>query len=542
MSIERVPLVTSVEPDFFSNGRTEAGPSTKNVLYSKYADGRLYATQRPAIKVTSDPEDAGESRVLGRGIFYWDEVADYYFVRGDEVYKSDYSNFIGNISGAGRNKVYFATVGTKLVIIDPEENNGYYIDSSLPTTIVSIASGNFPGNIAGEQLVGGAVSVDGFLFLMTASGLIYNSALNAPQTWNLDFIGADIDSDNGIALHKHHNHVCAIGTDSIEFFYNAGNPSGSPLQRRQDIFHLEGAIDYNSVCQSGDLIYYLGRSTTGTIGLHVLEGFKTNRVSTDTIDRFIGDTYTGLSDTNVPMRFWLSSASFGEHMLVFMTSVQDNSTGIANWFPIQTTVFDSSTGLWSIFESILTTISPNSATPNFSIADVASPESVASNKGSMILLTGNICSVDLSGVASDYTGNTDEYIAKGAGDGAYSDDPYFIDGYIVSAPDNPADNNIELSITMPELDFDLLPNKNCHRMSIVGNTLQPASNLTSIDVSWSDNRYKVFSTARQLDTGFRRSLTRLGNFKRRAFRLDYTGADLLRIESLELDLRASRYA
>ena len=79
-------------------------------------------------------------------------------------------------------------------------------------------------------------------------------------------------------------------------------------------------------------------------------------------------------------------------------------------------------------------------------------------------------------------------------------------------------------------------------MNLVGDTLKLATNLTPIQISWSDDGYSTLSTPRDLATGLRRSLTRLGNFKRRAFNLSYSGTDKLQIEGIEIDTRESGYA
>lgn len=526
MTINRTPLVTSSDPEIYSNGIITAGSTSLNVLYTQYPGNKLYASQRPAVNVTTDPSEAGQSASLGRGITFWDLVGDFYFVRGDELYKGDYNNLIHDIGATARDKVYFAEVGTFLIIIDPESNRGWFIDESSPETVIEITATDFPPNQTPTlQLAGGAVSLDGYLFVMTTDGRIWNSNLNDPTAWTaIDFLTADVSPDGGVAIVKHHNHVCAIGTSSIEFFYDAGNPVGSPLQLRQDISFLTGAVEFNAISTTGENIIFLGREATGTIGLYRLESFKLRRVSNDSIDRFIGNTYTTQATNGNDLKFIVSSSWFGQHLLCFITSVAIDNIGTATYNPEYTLMYDAVNDLWGQFDTELSLID------QFGVVDATDATGATGIKGSLMFLSGAVASVDVSGTTSDYT-TSDEYFV----------DDYMVDGYMVSAPDDAA-NNICFNITTVEYDFDTITRKNQYRMSVVGTTIAPSGDLTPLEVSWTDDRYRSFSTARELDTGLRRSLTRGGNFRRRAYAIDYCGADQLRLEALELDTRASQYA
>ncbi len=539
MTINRMSLVSSLDPDVYSNGIITAGASAQNVLYTNYPGPKIYASQRPAIGITTEPSDDSQPDTQGRGITYWDAGQDFYFVREAILYKGDYTNSIATVGSAGnRDKVFFTEVGDYLVLIDPEENKGWTIHSSTPSTVVAISDLDFPPNQGPAlQLAGGAVSLDGYLFVLTTDGITWNSNLNDPTTWTaLDFIGSDIEADGGVYIAKHHNHVCVIGTGSIEYYYDAGNPVGSPLQLRQDISYLTGAVEYNAVSTTGEEIVFLGREASGTIGLYKVSSFKLSRISNDSIERYLGDTYASESLSSEAMKFIVTSSWIGQHLLCFLTAVSVNDTvGDPDYTPIYTLVFDSTNDLWVRFSSELDLI------PEFGVMGVTEPTGDTSRKGSIMFISGSIGSFDVSGIASDYR-SSDGYIVRDpVEDAAYSTDLYWAEGYIVSAPDS-GTNNICMNITTVETDFDKMTYKNCHRMSVAGTSIASAGDLTPIDVSWTDDRYRTFSTPRQLDTGLRRSLTRLGSFRRRAYSLDYCGADLLKLEFLEFDTRESQYA
>lgn len=512
MTITRTPLVSSVDPDSFANGVITSGSSTKNTLYTQYPGDKTYGEQRISIDVFTEPNEAAESRQSGRGIVFWPEVGSYYFVRDNELYKDDYNTLVGGVT-EGDHPIYFAVVGIQLAIIDPYSGNGYWIDSSAPTTLNPFADAQYPGTGGlGLKLAGGAVSLDGYLFVMDQNGVIYNCNLNRVDLWDgLDFISTDTSADGGIYLAKHHNHLCAIGENSTEFFFNAGNPVGSPLQLRQDVSFLIGGIDFASVTESGDNTFFIGRESNGTVGLFRLNRFEIGRVSTDSIDRYISHVYTSTSVNAKDMKVVLGSAWFGENLLCFLTAVE--ITPARYDLPIQTLAFDSTNKLWSIFDTGISIIDKFSviSTPDSTVSR-ATQTFPTGSEATIMFISGAIANVGITSVPQD----TDSV--------------------------NSQTTDIDMNITTLELDFDILTNKFQHRLAVVGTTTAGAADTTPIQVSWTDDRYRTFSTARNLDTGLRRSLTRGGLFKRRAYSLDYSGPDMIRLESLEFDIRNSGFA
>lgn len=521
MTIERMSLVSSIDPDSYKGGFIEAGAGTKNILYTRYPGEKIYASQRPSIEINTSPIDDDKELGKGRGLVYWNIVDDYYIVQNDTIYKGGFSNPIGTIS-AGIDKVFFVEVSEQLAIIDPANNEAWYVDSSLPLVVNKVTDANFPGNLPNKQLVGGGASLNGYLFVMTKDGFIYNSNLNVVQTWNaIDFISSDISADGGVFITRHHNNICVIGESSIEFFYDAGNPLGSPLQLRRDISYLEGAIEVNAVSNNGDEVIFLGRKSSGTIGLYRLSQFTVTHVSNDSIDRFIGDSYNSRTDDGFDIKFIVSTAWFGKHLLCFITSVK--ATG-ESYTPIYTLVYDVINELWTRFDTKLDEID------QFCVVDSTDSSGTSFIKGSLLFESGSVGSVILSGDVTDAISSIG-YIVDG-----YIDSNYFVRGRETIRKE------IDINITTIELDYQRMTYKQQHRMSIVGSTTASGIGSSDLEISWTDDRYKTFSKRRLMDTGLRRSLPRLGTFKRRAFSIDYSGRDQLRLEKLELYSRSSQYA
>lgn len=115
--------------------------------------------------------------------------------------------------------------------------------------IAKIIDADFPGNIsAPHNMVGGFAEMDGYIFVMTKSGRVCNSDLNSITSWTAsNFILASISTDSGIGLAKYRNQIMAMGNQSIEFFYNAGNPSGSPLNSSPQLASTVGVASTGSL-------------------------------------------------------------------------------------------------------------------------------------------------------------------------------------------------------------------------------------------------------------------------------------------------------
>ncbi len=490
MGIVRSSVVTTLDPEEYTEYTSTSfdnGAYSQNALYSKYNNGRVYATQRDSITVRNNTHN-----LVGRGIYYWG--SNEYSV----VYATVYSGTtpIASITGS-LNPVEFVLVGEYLVILEIGSNSAWYIHSTTPTTVTAIGTLPFSGNILG------GVQLDGYLFLLTDK-TIWNSAYGDPTTWGgLDFITSDRSDGSGIALKRHHDHIVLFGTNFIEFYYNAGNPTGTPLERRQDTFYNIGAIGTYTVSSLGDSIQFLGFSRNGNIGLYSLEQFAPRKISSGSVDALLSQSFAAITPT------FSCSVTLRDHDLYLLSfTVLTNALGYYRYFTLYTLAFDISTGTVSIFDTDASHIE------GFSAISVSRQGTYSQPR--MMFLTGDV--------------------------GWFDTKDSRVDQSYTTAPGTITDSAIVFKALFEEEDSSLLTNKFCHRMSVVGTTDSAGADASPIYVSWSDDHYKTFSSERQLTTGENWSLTRLGKYKRRAYMLRYTGSDTLRIEAVEADIRASQYA
>ena len=277
-----IPLTVNLHIEKFAGGNvTEYESGCTNIIFDQYADGRWYATQRPGVNQVEDAS-ATVSDARGRGCYYWDAVTDKYIVNNNKVYKGSYSGTSMTIS-AGTQRVFIESIGNYLVIIDQENDEGWYINSAAPTTINAIADVDFPSNLAR----GGAVLNDK-LYVLTTTGDIYESDVRDPTSWGaLNFRNSEIEPDAGVALDKHKEHIIVLGTRSLEFFQDTANPTGSTLTPRTDISYDIGTINEDAFWRAGDTFYFVGQDRSNALGVFALDNFGLVPISPDDMGTFL---------------------------------------------------------------------------------------------------------------------------------------------------------------------------------------------------------------------------------------------------------------
>lgn len=128
------------------------------------------------------------------------------------------------------------------------------------------------------------IYIDGYILLIkNGSSDMYNCTVDDPTNWsNVEFISAELNSDLSIRPIKAKNYVCMLGYRSIEYFYDAGNATGSPLSRNDSPYRAIGFV--TGLCVIGDSTYFVGQDTNQNLSVYMLNSFKVEKVSTDIVD------------------------------------------------------------------------------------------------------------------------------------------------------------------------------------------------------------------------------------------------------------------
>lgn len=506
MAQVEIPAVVNLSVKEFSGGTiTKSAGMMTNTAVVRRSTGqgeKIYVTQRPGITVFSDAS-ATTSDVRGRGAHYWSVTSASYFINDDTIYKNDYGTTVGSIS-SGTEKCTFVELGGKLVVLDAENNEAWTITDA--DVLAQITDADFPSTLAF-----GGVQLDGYLFVMDETGIIWNSDLDDPTSWNaLNFIDAERENDTGIFLAKMQDHIVAFGTETVEFFYNAGNSIGSPLNRRSDISHNIGCISGESVWQDQDSVYFVGIDSRGQLGVYLLDNFKIQKVSMSDLDSFLSTARFVNDVKSIGSGF----SAFGSRYYM-LTLFYDNLS--SNKEATVTLVFEESSTMWHKWDSDLSTLSNTTGIP---LIDWTSRSGTSDRYGEGILINGDLITFN----------NTPSY-----GDAA-SELTYVVDGYVeadyitdVAA----ADNNIVMKVRVGEINLNTNNNKFMRNLEIVGPQTYASRN---ISIRWSDGDTETYGSDRTLDLSGRRKLSALGMFNRRHIELEYSDSEPIYVEGFEFEV------
>ena len=290
-------------------------------------DPRVFCRKRPG--VISLYAETAFARKFGK-ILFWVGLSDRYTGTNYWVYSTisgsnaivKYSNSdgapatMGSIATSSINGSWFSMLsetdvsGTK-TILAATANGGYaYYGENTPSSLTAISDAQYPAN-DGQTTCGKFVPLDGYVFIMTQTGRVYNSDINSVTAWTSgNFITAGDYPDIGRGLARYGTTIAAFGTKSIEFFRNSGNPTGSPLQRIQEYAVSGiGAIHAQSILQFDDNVYWLAEDSNLRISLYKFVNFKPVKLSTLPVERKFPSSSTGgwsvgIETTIFPMNVW----------------------------------------------------------------------------------------------------------------------------------------------------------------------------------------------------------------------------------------------
>ena len=144
--------------------------------------------------------------------------------------------------------------------------------------------------------------LDGSMYLIlkktdgSDSADIYNSDSDNPYSWNpINFIVAEQFPDNLSALARQNNMLVAFGTESTEFFYDAGNTAGTPLARNTSYTLQVGIAAPNAILQNEKFCLFIGQSRSGGRAAWMLDGFVPKKISDEYIERILDQEGTAIT-------------------------------------------------------------------------------------------------------------------------------------------------------------------------------------------------------------------------------------------------------
>lgn len=138
--------------------------------------------------------------------------------------------------------------------------------------------------------VSGAVFVDGYYVVGTPEGLLYNSNVEDPTTWQaINYIGVVSDADKLVAIGRTINYIVAMGAETTEFFYDAGVSPGSPFLPYQNSVLQFGAAGEDTLVQMDNTLVWVSTNRQKGFQVMALAGQTPQVISNQYIERIINN-------------------------------------------------------------------------------------------------------------------------------------------------------------------------------------------------------------------------------------------------------------
>lgn len=264
--------------------------------------------KRPGLSTTnySLTKDAAGDDLRGyfydvdQNAFYWAVNDNVYAVKPDSGTSTRTVCTLSTSSGLVGFCSYLKSDNTRSVVFS--DGTDLWVDDYVGTSCAKVVDADLPS--PHEPC---PIYLDGYIFLIKKdTGDIYNSALDDPTSWTPgDFITAEISSDYLLRLIKTKNYIVAMGYNSIEYFYDAGNASGSPLQRNDSPYRSIGFI--TGLCTIGDVTFFVGQDEKLNVCVFMLDGFEIKRISNSVVERTI---QTNTNSANAKSRVNLNKPGY----------------------------------------------------------------------------------------------------------------------------------------------------------------------------------------------------------------------------------------
>lgn len=397
------------------------------------------------------------------------------------------TTLVGNLANAQTNYA-FETVRTSpnfLAVLN-DGGNAYYTDGSTVTSMVGLP--NFPTNS-----VRGWAYLDGTLYVMTQLNQIYGSQnLDDPTVWDpLNVIIARNGSDAAVCLGKHKEYVMALKESSTEFFYNAGNAAGSPLNSLRGSKIPYGCANAYTHQEIDLENIWVSRGENGIYQVVRLTNLRPTVISTPTIERILRNFngWVGMSSALLTSSFQLKLAGHRFYGVSLPVGVFDYVTGLTT-FTFLTLVYDLDQNLWYRWTSA-------GSDTSWEVSGTAGPDTQRR------VLMQNYSTGNIHVVSEDYIQSTDNGTAPPV-------DIYTVDH-----------------------DFGTQREKQLAAMFFRGNIVKGSL----LQVRFSDDDFASWSNFRELDLGKKRpALDNCGSFYRRAWNFHHQRPTPFRIKTTDLQL------
>ena len=249
-------------------------------------EGEANIFKRPGITQTS----VVSANEVGNGVFFWN--GDVYSVFGSVFYRN--GTAVSGVDNTGGVYRFISILGAtpKLVFGNGKKAYAYDTVGGLSSDLHTIDA-DYP-----TTTVKGLAYLNGPVYVMQPEAVIWGSAINSVSVagdWDpLNYLRAQIEPDGGVFLAKQLVYVVALKKWTVEYFFDAGQPTGSPLQSVQGMKVNYGCASADSVRAINDVLFFLSTDQNASLQVSQLDRGAHSVVSTPAVDRLLCDINTSV--------------------------------------------------------------------------------------------------------------------------------------------------------------------------------------------------------------------------------------------------------
>lgn len=379
-----------------------------------------------------------------------------------------------------------STVTTTTQVYASNGSEGAY--KSGGGAFAKIADVNYPA-----LTINGSAFLNGYLYVLDPNGSVWGTPnQNDFSVWSsTNVVNAWGTNGAAVAIRRYLNEVLVFKTYTVEVFYDAGNNGiGSPLLPVQQINIKWGCVNPNTIVTIDDDMFWVGNSESGLNTVIRMNQFNPQPIGTQQINRLI--SVNGQSE-NVLGAQAAFSCNMGGNKLYCLSYVQ-NMNGITSLLIL---AYNLGTGEWSTFNTGLVT---NNISPQSPIFPLASANNSISDFEEVLFNDGEVFTIDDAATIDTRT-SSEKY-------------------------------GISLRLRTDNFEAGTALRKMVSGLRIKADQ----KSASALRIRWSDDDYQTWSSWRSIDlTKPVPSLPGLqGTFSKRAYELEYAGADPTRFSRLEL--------
>lgn len=210
------------------------------------------------------------------------------------LYKNLTSTGVVGLDPAGGVYSFSSIMGATPKLVFQNGNRGYAYDDShgISATLHALSPSYPQYTVKGLSYLDGTMYVcQHFFGASVTPAVIWGSGINDVTTANvwdpLNFITAQIEPDSGVYLAKQLVYVVCLKEWTTEFFFDAGNATGSPLQSSPNLKLPYGCATADSVQSIQEVLFWISTNRSASNQVVMLERAQLRVVSTQPIDRLL---------------------------------------------------------------------------------------------------------------------------------------------------------------------------------------------------------------------------------------------------------------